>query len=252
MSEEKLNLPERLLAIELATPLARKLDDDLDRVDGEIYNIGQSNYECACYALDLVGVYQQAQHYTRHKVTVPVERVEEHMAELKAISREAFDTLLSAFIVNFIHYGSGELTGYRSVFPVPKHFVKALKLLVSCGYAEQSDIGFRWTDKIAPTMRRWHIWDDSGVCKQEQIALREDAIVAKLENTIPTSARSKLLAAMRTDDSQKPYNVLQAHLNGDQWLQLPLSSTGNTQIERRKELSLTIIYKFLRRLQESP
>lgn len=64
--ETPLILPEHQLANELAYFVARKLWRDLGEnlVDGEIYNIGQSNYEAGCTSLNLVGIYKQGKHYT--------------------------------------------------------------------------------------------------------------------------------------------------------------------------------------------
>ena len=96
----KLNLPECELANELAYLVADKMWQDLsnDITDGEVHNIGQSNYEAGCHALNLVGVYQQGKHYTFHKVAVPVDGVRQHMAGLEFVSKEALNELLSAFI----------------------------------------------------------------------------------------------------------------------------------------------------------
>ncbi|MVO17115.1 hypothetical protein [Parasedimentitalea huanghaiensis] len=250
MAEHPLNLPERLLANELAELVAKKMDIELDRVDGEIYNIGQSNYECGCLALNLVGVYRQAQHYTRHQIVVPVERVAQHMSGADVVSRKAFDTLLSAFIENYITYGGG-LSGYRSVVTVPSSLLKALKLLVKCGYSEQVEGGFRWTEKIAPTMQRWYIWDKNGICKEEQVDRREIATAAQLEKTIPSSVRRKLVTAMRSGDPRAPYRVLQKHLDGTEWRQLSLFRKQPVQ-KKSEEVNFRTINRFLRLFREKP
>ena len=112
-----LNLPERQLANELAYLVADKIWRALGReaVDGEVWDNGQSNYEAGCWALRLVGVYQQGKQYTCHKVVVPLDGVRQHMASLEDVSKDALDELLSAFIENYISY-EGTLSGGRRSF----------------------------------------------------------------------------------------------------------------------------------------
>lgn len=219
MEHLPLNLPERLLANKLAELLAQKMESDLPRVDGEIYNLGQSNYECACRALNLVGVFQQAEHYTRHKIVVPAGRVPQHMGNLDAVTREAFETLLSAFIENFIGFDS--LTAYRCDFVAPERFTAVLTLLVSCGYAEQIVERFRWTEKIAPWMQRWHYWNHENICQAEQADQQETAIANELEASMPPRIRRKLVSALRSMDPRPAFEILERHLHGRQWREFP-------------------------------
>lgn len=189
--------------------------------NGEIYNMGQSNYEAGCRALNLVGIYKQGINHTLYEIIVSVDDVQAHMAGLDAVSRTALDALLSAFVENYITYGSG-LSGTRSRFRVPKNLEKSLNLLVSCGYAEKLGGGFRWTDKIAPIMRRWHIWDEDGNSREDQINSHEIAVVDRLDTTMPASVRRKLRHAMLFNDPSKVYDVLKVHLHGETWWELPM------------------------------
>ncbi|MEP0562774.1 MAG: hypothetical protein ABJC64_00130, partial [Paracoccaceae bacterium] len=129
--------------------------------DGEVYNLGQSNYEAGCMALNLVGVYQQGKHYTIHKALIPTTQVRQHMSNLNSVSRKAFDELLSAFIENYVSY-EGTISGGRERFTVPQTLAKAANLLVTTGYAQKEEDGFVWTDKIGSVMKKWNIWDENG------------------------------------------------------------------------------------------
>lgn len=249
MSEQPLNLPERLLANELAKLLAEKMDVDLQRVDGEVYNIGQSNYECACYALNLVGIYQQAGHYTRHRIMVPAELVAQHMMNLEGVSRKAFDALLSAFVENYIGY-DGRLTAYRRDFRVQKKFLNALNLLAKSGYAEQAEGSFRWTEKIAPPMRRWHYWDENNVCKAEQVDILETAIAVQLEQSIPPRIRQKLISAIRSRDPRKEHLILQRHLNGMEWREFPMFQRKVGPTEDGAKVTLGVLGKLTQLIKE--
>jgi hypothetical protein len=161
-----LNLPERELANELAYLVAAKMLRDLEpSKHGGLYNMGQSNYEAGCYALNLVGVFQQAAHYTVHEVVVPLDGIRQHMEGLDHVSREALNELLSAFIENYVTY-EGILSGWRGAYSAHKSLQKVLNLLVATGFAEKQADQYKWTTKIQPIMQHWYIWDENGVVAQ--------------------------------------------------------------------------------------
>lgn len=248
MEHSSLNLPERLLANKLAELLAQKMESALPRVDSEIYNHGQSNYECACHALNLVGVFQQAEHYTRHKIIVPAGRVSQHMGNLGAVTREAFETLLSAFIENFIGYDC--LTAYRCDFTGPEELLSALTLLARCGYAEQTMDRFRWTDKVAPWMQRWHYWDNDNICKAEQIDRLETAIANELDASMPPRVRRMLVSALKSSDPRPAFAILERHLHGRQWREFPFSQKSALPENDSAPVTLAILSKLLRLLKK--
>ena len=181
-----LNLPERELANELAYLVADKMWRDLgdDMTDGEVWDIGQSNYEAGCCALNLVGVYQRGKRHTLHKVVVPLDGVRQHMASLEIVSREALNELLSAFIENYISY-DGTLSGGRDGFPVHRTLAKAANLLVANGFAEKHQDEFKWTEKISPTMMRWHIWNENGECRLKLEQSLHNKTAANMAETPP-------------------------------------------------------------------
>lgn len=245
VSDEQINLPERQLAEELAVLVAEQMWDALGNnlVDGEIYNIGQSNFEEGCHALNLVGIYKVAQHYTRHKVIVPLDHVSEHMKGLNAVSRDALDALLSSFIENAISY-RGELSGTRNVFSVPKKLQKAANLLAHCGYMEKLADGFLWTEKISSIMQHWYIWDESGACRleQEEILLKEQA--KHLATSLPLTVRRKVIRALKAGHPENALIEIGRHWDGNEWKQFPIMGRRPDIRKVGKPLDLRAI-KFL-------
>ena len=220
-----LNLPERELANELAYLVADKMWRDLGHniTDGEVHNIGQSNYETGCHALNLVGVYQQGKHYTLHKVIIPVDGVHQHMASLEIVSKDAFDELLSAFIENYVSY-DGTLSGGRSAFPVDRNLAKVENLLVGNGFAESLKNEMRWTEKIGPIMKHWYIWDQNGECRVEREKISRDETVAAMAQTLPWVVRRKVDAALKNNDRLTAMRILSNHWDGEQWKSFPWTS----------------------------
>lgn len=219
----QLNLPERELANELAYLVADKMWRDLgdDITDGEVYNIGQSNYEAGCFALNLVGVYQQRKHYTVHKIVVPLEGVRQHMANLESVSREALNELLSAFIENYVSY-DGTLSGGRSSFLVHESLARVADPLVANGSLEKHQDKFKWTNKIGPVMKRWYIWDEDAECRAEREQLLREETATKMAETLPWIVRRKVNAAMKNQDHLTAMRILSSHWDGEQWLSFPL------------------------------
>ena len=225
--------------------------DDLghDLVDGEIYNIGQSNYEEGCYALNLVGIYKQASHYTRHYVVVMPDRVPEHMQSLEVVSRDAFDALLSAFIENYISYDGG-LTGSRKPFPISKKLQKPMRLLVMCGYVEKKTDCYCWTEKIGPIMRRWHIWDESGVNLEEQDERRFREAAERLAASVPPLIRRRLIKAMVSRDLVTAFEIVRSHLDGDKWHDLPVLVKPDAAANDAELIKIQTLKKFLQILMK--
>lgn len=217
-----LNLPERELTNELAYLVADKMWRDLgdDITDGEVYNIGQSNYEAGCFALNLVGVYQQGKHYTVHKIVVPLDGVRQHMASLESVSKEALDKLLSAFIENYVSY-DGTLSGGRSSFLVHKSLARVADLLVANGFLEKHQDEFKWTEKIGPVMKRWYIWDEYGECRAEREQLLREETATKMAETLPWIVRRRVNAAMKNREHLTAMRILSSHWDGEQWLSFP-------------------------------
>lgn len=231
-----LNLPERELANELAYLVADKMWRDLGEsiTDGEVYNIGQSNYEAGCFALNLVGIYQQGEHYTVHKVVVPLEGIRQHMTSLESVSREALNELLSAFIENYITY-DGTLSGGRCSFLVHKSLARVADLLVANGFLEKHQDKFKWTDKIGPVMKRWYIWDEDGQCREEREQLLREETATKMADTMPWIVRRKVNAAMKSREYLTAMRILSSHWDGEQWLSFP-SMRKKTQTHNRIDL----------------
>lgn len=245
-----LNLPERQLANELAYLVADKMWRDLghDLIDGEVYNIGQSNYESGCYALNLVDVYQQGKNYTLHKVIVPMNKVNEHMANLEIVSRTAFNELLSAFIENYISY-DGTLSGARGSFAVPQRLMKVATLLVSTGFAEKQQDEFLWTEKIGPIMKRWYIWDENGECRVEREQTLFEESAANMVEKIPWIVRRKIDAALKTRNYLTAMNIISKHWDGEQWLSFPSISKMNAKPAPSSRIDLRIFKLLLRKLK---
>lgn len=231
-----LNLPERELTNELAYLVADKMWRDLgDEVtDGEVYNFGQSNYEAGCFALNLVGVYQQGKHYTVHKVVVPLDGVRQHMASLESVSREALNELLSAFIENYVSY-EGTLSGGRSGFLVHKGLARVALLLVANGFLEKNQNEFKWTEKIGPVMKRWYIWDENGECRAEREQLLREETAMKMAETLPWIVRRRVNAAMKNREHLTAMRILYSHWDGEQWLSFP-SMGKKSQTDNRVDL----------------
>ncbi len=237
MDENKhLNLPERELTNELAYLVADKMWRDLgdDITDGEVYNIGQSNYEAGCFALNLVGVYQQGKHYTVHKIVVPLDSVRQHMASLKSVSRKALNELLSAFIENYISY-DGTLSGGRSSFLVHRSLARVADLLVTNGFLEKHQDEFKWTEKIGPVMKRWYIWDEDGECRAEREQLLREVTATKMAETLPWIVRRRVSAALKDREYLTAMRILSSHWDGEQWLSFP-SMGKKPQADNRVDL----------------
>ena len=228
-----LNLPERQLANELAYLVADKIWRALGReaVDGEVWDNGQSNYEAGCWALRLVGVYQQGKQYTCHKVVVPLDGVRQHMASLEDVSKDALDELLSAFIENYISY-EGTLSGGRRSFLVNKNLARAADLLVANGFAEKRKDKYKWTEKIGPIMKHWYIWDENGECRAErEQKLREEG-AAKMAETLPWVGRRIVVAALKNHDQMTAAAILHNHWDGEQWIVFPTTKNNSSAHKR--------------------
>lgn len=246
-NDTHLNLPERELANELAYLVADKMWRDLghDITDGEVYNIGQSNYEAGCHALNLVGVYQQGKHYTLHKVVVPVDGVRQHMASLEIVSREAFNELLSAFIENYVTYDC-TLSGGRRGFPVNRKLARVANLLVTNSFAENHNDGIRWTEKIGPIMKRWYIWDQNGECREEREQILRNETAAIMAETLPWVVRRKVDAALKNREHLTAMRILSNHWDGEQWLSFPFMSK-ETGADNR--IDLRVLKLLVRKLE---
>jgi len=231
-----INLPERELANELAYLVADKMWRDLGNnvADGKVYNIGQSNYEAGCLALNHVGVYLQGEHYTVHKIVVPLDGVRQHMASLASVSREALNELLSAFIENYVTY-DGTLSGGRRSFLVQKNLTRAANLLVANGFLEKHQDEFKWTEKIGPVMKRWYIWDENGECPAEREQLLREETAAKMAETLPWIVRRRVNAAMKNGEYLTAMRILSSHWDGEQWLNFPTMSK-KSQVQNRLDL----------------
>lgn len=210
----------------------RDLGDSL--IDGEVHNIAQSNYEAGCFALNLVGVYQQGKHYTLHKIVVPLDGVRQHMTSLESVSREALNELLSAFVENYVSY-EGTLSGGRSSFLVPKSLARVADLLVANGFLEKHQDAFKWTEKIGPVMKRWYIWDEDGECRAEREQLLREETATKMAETLPWIVRRKVNAAMKNRDHLKAMRILSSHWDGERWLSFPYMNR-NPQARNRVDL----------------
>ena len=220
--EQPINLPERKLAEEIAGLIAEGLWDDLGPpdADGTIYNIGMSNYEVACQALNLVNVYQQAEHYTEHRMAVPVKAVRAHVAALEVVTQRALDELLSAFIANFIgHWGS--LSGTRQKFSPPASLDKVLILMAKCGYATKVDEAYQWSDKIGPLMQRWYIWTKDDISSDDIAQTEFDAQSKAMAATMPETVKRKIRANLAAGSSLRAISVIKKHWDGERWLTFP-------------------------------
>lgn len=219
-----------------------------DVTDGEVYNIGQSNYEAGCHALNLVGVYQQGKHYTLHKVVVPVGGVHQHMADLEFVSRDAFNELLSAFIENYVSY-DGTLSGGRRGFSVHQNLAKVANLLITNGFAQKHQDGFMWTEEIGPIMKRWYIWDENDECRAEHEQVLREETAASMAETLPWVVRRKVDAALKTRNYVTAMNIISKHWDGEQWLNFPSVSKKNSKPAAGNRIDLRVIKLLLRKLE---
>ncbi len=218
-----LTLPERALANELACLVADKMWRDLgvDTIAGEVHNLAQSNYEAGCHALTLVGVYKKGKHFTLFKVVVPVDGVRQHMESLETVSREALNELLSAFVENYVSH-DGSLSSGRRCFPVHPNLTRAANLLAANGFAEKQQDEFKWTEKIAPIMKRCYIWNENGECWAEREQVLRDETAANMAETMPWFVRRKVDAALKKQKHLSAIKILSKHWNGEKWLMFPI------------------------------
>lgn len=247
--DTRLNLPERQLANELANLVADKMWRDLshDITDGEIYDIGQSNYEAGCWALNSVGVYQRGKHNNLHKVVVPVDGVHQHMADLEFVFRDAFNELLSAFIENYVSYGT--LSGGRRPFTVNQNLAKVTDLLVTNGFAQEHQDGVIWTEKIGPIMERWYIWDENGECRAELEQILCEETAANMAEALPWMVRRKVDAALKTRNYVTAMNIISKHWNGEKWLSFPSIGKMSSKPAATNRIDLRVIKLLLRKLE---
>ncbi len=213
-----LTLPERQLANEMAVLLAAFMWDRLggELMDGQIYNIGQSNFEWGCDALNRVGVYKQGKHYTLHHPIVAVSDVRAHMEALEEVDRAAFESLLTALLDNFIDYGSG-LSASRQPFDIPVDLHRLAKLLDQCGYATWDGKELQWTDKPAPQMQLRYLWEEDGTCSADLEAQAIEAEAQALIDRMPDVLRRKLRKAHAVGGDFRAIEVMQRHWTGTGW-----------------------------------
>lgn len=250
-TEVSINFPERQLANELAYLVADKMWRDLgdDVTDGEVYNIGQSNYEAGCYALNLVGVYKQGKHYTLHKVVVPVADVRRHMRTLEIVSRQAFNELLSAFVENYVSY-DGTLSGGRRSFSVHENLSKVANLLVTNGYAEKRQDGFIWTDKIGSVMKRWCIWDKDGKCREERERDAREEAATNMADTLPGVVRRKINTALKTRNHATVMDIISKHWDGVQWLTFPSVTKTRNSSASANRIDFRLLKLFIQKIED--
>lgn len=244
--ETRLSLPERQLANELAYWVAAKMWHDLGEyiTDGEVYDIGQSEYEGGCDVLKLVGVYQQGKHNNLYKVVVPLDSVQRHMASLAIISRETLNKLLYSFIKNYVSY-DGALSGGRQSFTVHQNLSKVANLLVTNGFAEKHQDGFEWSEKIDPIINRLHMWDEDGELWAEEISREETS--ASMAETLPWLVRRKVDAALKTRNYDAAMNILSNHWDGEQWLRFRFISKAKPGVDNR--IDLRVLRLLVRKLE---
>lgn len=227
IAEHAPTLPERQLAAEIAGLLAEGLGRDLGPPDdkGEIYNIGMSNYEAACNALNLVDVYRQGEHYTVHQVLVPAEAVRSHVAALHSISKQDLAALLSAFVANFIgHWGA--ISGTRETFAAPAGTTKVMSSLAKCGYATLMDDTYKWTDKMSVFMRQWYIWSEADISRVDVAHTRHDKQSDVMAATMPEIVKKKVMAELAAGSVLRAVSVIKKHWDGERWFELPNHTQG--------------------------
>ncbi|MBF9036870.1 hypothetical protein HKCCE2091_21775 [Rhodobacterales bacterium HKCCE2091] len=227
MTDAPLTLPERQLAAVLAVHVADKNARCLDLHEGVYHDMGQSNFEEGCAALNLCGVYERQQHHALHRELVPVDCVAGHMAALDHVSRVAFDALLSAFIENAITYDA-VLSDTRGTFRAGATVSSAMSLLARCGYAERDGDGYRWTDRIAPVMRRWHLWDETDACIADGERTAAEAKARALLDTMPPALRRRMQDTLARNGQLRLIQALRAHRHEDRWLDLPKPGADRT------------------------
>ncbi|MEL6521958.1 MAG: hypothetical protein AAFQ66_13400 [Pseudomonadota bacterium] len=248
--EAQVGLPERRLATELAQLVAQKLWRDLGSEihNGRIHNLGQSNYEEGCYALNLVGIYRQDGHYTLHEVIVAAEDVAAHMAALSAISQVAFDTLLSAFLVNYIEY-EATLSDSREIFTVPAELQKVMELFTRCGYCDQQDGGYSWTLKIGPIMRKWYLWDERNQSYREAEHRARKERVVRLAQALPDLLHQRLKQLAQAGNEISAAMEMADHWDGTGWTFAKQESRWST---RKGELDTATVKALCQYLAKEP
>ncbi|WP_298430488.1 hypothetical protein [uncultured Jannaschia sp.] len=158
---------DRTLAVELAVSLSSWLKSHLDVVTWReldestpaVYNMGLSSHEAGCQALNAVGVFEQADHYTTHYVRVSPVDVRQHMEQLQSLSSDKLALLLDAFIGGPVAH-SALLPTHREAFQVPNSLEGLARRLTDSGYLDADGNGKRWTDKITSFMHKWSVWTD--------------------------------------------------------------------------------------------
>ncbi|WP_300037638.1 hypothetical protein [uncultured Roseobacter sp.] len=237
IADHALTLPERQLAAEIAGLLAEGLWRDLGPPDDrcEIYNIGMSNYEAACHALNLVDVYRQGEHYTVHQALVPSEAVRTHVAALDTVSKEDLACMLSAFVANLIgHWGA--ISGTRETFAAPSGTTKVMKLLAKCDYASQTGDTYQWTDKMSVFMRQWCIWSDADFSLMDAAHARHSAQSNVMAATMPEIVKKSVRAELAAGSVLRAISVIKKHWDGERWLELPNHSQGEGKSPSRLDL----------------
>ena len=229
IAEHVPTLPERQLAAEIAGLLAEGLGRDLGPPDdkGEIYNIGMSNYEAACRALNLVDVYRQGEHYTVHQVLVPAAGVRSHVAALNSLAE-----LLSAFVANFIGHW-GEISGTRGTFAAPTGTTKVMSLLAKCDYATLMNDTYQWTDKMSIFMQQWYIWSEADISHVDRNEKKSDIMAA----TMPEIVKKKVMAELASGSVLRAISVINKHWDGERWFELPHQTQGEGNSNSGRDLA---------------
>ncbi|MET0256994.1 MAG: hypothetical protein ABW179_00280 [Methylobacterium sp.] len=114
--------------------------------------------------------------YCRHALTLDAGAMPGRLASWIATGDDRLPAVLSAFLT--LACGHDGLSAERTPFTPPMAYEAAMRALVRAGYAQGVGSAFRWTDRIAPAMRRIEAWDADG---RSLASLREEDRLAQAD-----------------------------------------------------------------------
>lgn len=164
-----------------------------------------SDFEAACSVLHqlelLLPLNSDGSPMDDVKYPVAYYQMKFDLPEIRARLRDSFppsapplSEVIETFLSLLTDYGNGVSTR-RAPFRVADDLQPTFQLLTQCGYVEQVDDRYSWTDKIAAAMRAIYRWNEDNVSEADLY----DAEIDKMWQTLPPKFREAFFSGGRVD-----------------------------------------------------
>lgn len=180
--------------------LARALANHLVKAEGSagparkgdtFWHSATTDFEFTHEALEAIGVFPLQKHpdgRTVNAFIVDAEQMPDFLATHDVSDRVS--EILEAFVR--VACGYGGLPDRGNWFDCPEKWNVAMKYLSLAGYAEQSGIRFRWTEKVKPVMLAANLWNENVQPLDELTETEFEAEAERAWQTMPDTLREAI------------------------------------------------------------